>query len=151
MALEQAGAFIDKQRLSFAEYLKRWQAKRPEVLGWHDPRLMQYPASVAVTWETTIAQLTDPQRQMLDALSWLDPEPIPLFLFDAAPLAKAIPEPRDALAGLAAYSLVRFDAAVDAVLVHRLVQEITRSRIPDADRTDRAEDRPGGRRCRRHR
>ena len=41
----------------FAEYLQRWQAKRPEVLRWHDPRLMQYPASVAVTWETTFAQL----------------------------------------------------------------------------------------------
>ena len=135
LALEQAGAYIDKQRLSFAEYLNRWQAKRPEVLRWHDPRLMQYPASVAVTWETTFAQLTDPQRRLLEALSWLDPEPIPLFLFDAAPLAEAIPDPRDALAGLTAYSLVRFDAAGDAVLVHRLVQEITRGRIPEADRT----------------
>ncbi len=135
LALEQAGAYIDKQRLSFAEYLNRWQAKRPEVLGWHDPRLMQYPASVAVTWETTFAQLTEPQRRLLEALSWLDPEPIPLFLFDAAPLAAAIPDPRDALAGLAAYSLVRFGAAGDAILVHRLVQEITRGRIPEADRT----------------
>ncbi len=135
LALEQAGAYIDKQRLSLAEYLKRWQAKRPEVLRWHDPRLMQYPASVAVTWETTFAQLTEPQRRLLEALAWLDPAPIPLFLFDAAPLAEAIPDPHDALAGLAAYSLVRFDAAGDAVLVHRLVQEITRGRIPEADRT----------------
>ena len=134
LALEQAGAYIDKGRLSFAEYLKRWEAKRPEVLRWHDPRLMEYPASVAVTWETTFAQLTEPQRRLLEGLSWLDPAPIPLFLFDAATLAEAISDPRDALAGLAAYSLVRFDAAGDAVLVHRLVGEITRGRIAEADR-----------------
>ena len=135
LALEQAGAYIDKLRLSFAEYLQRWEAKRPEVLRWHDPRLMQYPASVAITWETTFAQLTEPERRLLEVLAWLAPEPIPLFLFDAAPLAEAIPDPREALAGLAGYSLARFDAAGDAVLVHRLVQEITRGRIPEADRT----------------
>ena len=130
LALEQAGAYIDKLRLSFAEYLQRWEAKRPEVLRWHDQRLMQYPASVAVTWETTFAQLDEPERRLLDVLSWLAPEPIPLFLFDAAPLTEAIPDPREALAGLAGYSLARFDASGDAVLVHRLVQEITRGRHP---------------------
>ena len=34
---------------------RRWKAKRAEVLAWHDPRLMQYPVSVAVAWETTFA------------------------------------------------------------------------------------------------
>ena len=82
-------------------------------------------------------------------LAWLAPEPIPLFLFEAEPLAEAIPEPREALAGLAGYSLARFDAAGDAVLVHRLVQEITRGRIPEADRTASAANRPGRRGCRR--
>jgi tetratricopeptide (TPR) repeat protein len=135
LALEQAGANIDKLRLSLAEYLQRWEAKRSEVLGWHDPRLMQYPFSVAVTWETTFTQLAEPERRLLDVLSWLAPQPIPLFLLDAAPLVEAIPDPREPLAGLAGYSLARFDAAGDAVLVHRLVQEITRGRIPAADRT----------------
>ncbi len=135
LALEQAGAFIDKQRLSFAEYLHRWTAKRPLVLRWHDLRLMQYPASVAITWETTFAQLKEPERRLLDVLAWLAPEPIPLFLLDAKPLVEAIPDPREALAGLAGYSLARFDASGSTVLVHRLVQEITRGRIPEAERT----------------
>jgi hypothetical protein len=47
LMLEQAGANIDKLRLSFAEYLDQWKAKRPEVLRWHDQRLMKYPASVS--------------------------------------------------------------------------------------------------------
>jgi hypothetical protein len=135
LALEQAGAYIDKLRLSFAEYLARWEARRPEVLRWHDERLMQYPAGVAVTWETTFAQLVESERRLLDVLAWLAPEPVPLSLFDAAPLAEAIADPREALAGLAGYSLVRFDATGEAVVVHRLVQEITRGRIPAAERS----------------
>ena len=93
LALEQAGAYIDKQRLSFAEYLQRWEAKRPEVLRWHDQRLMQYPASVAVTWETTFAQLTEPERRLLEVLAWLAPEPIPLFLFDGRAAGGGDPRP----------------------------------------------------------
>jgi tetratricopeptide (TPR) repeat protein len=89
---------------------------------------MKYPASVAVAWETTFAQLTERERRLLEVLAWLAPEAIPLLLFDAAPLVEAIPDPLDALAGLAGYSLARFDGAGDAVLVHRLVQEITRRR-----------------------
>ena len=111
--MEQAGAYIDKLRLSFAEYLQRWGAKRPEVLRWHDLRLMQYPASVAVTWETTFAQLTEPERRLAGGTVLAGPEPIPLLLFDAAPLAEAIPDPREALAGLAGYSLARFEATGD--------------------------------------
>ena len=143
LALEQAGAHIDKQRLSFAEYLHRWNAKRSEVLGWHDSRLMQYPASVAVTWETTFAQLTDPERLLLEVLAWLAPEPIPLLLFDCEPLWEAIANAREAIAGLAGYSLVRFDASGNTVLVHRLVQEITAQNSEGRAHRDAA-NRPGG-------
>jgi hypothetical protein len=99
LALEQAGAYIDKLRLSFAEYLERWQEKRAEVLKWHDEQVMGYPVSVAVTWETTFAQLEEPGRRLLEVLSWLAAEPIPLFLFGTEPLTAAVPEARDRLAG----------------------------------------------------
>ena len=33
LALEQAGAYVDKKRLSFAEYLERWEKRRAEVLA----------------------------------------------------------------------------------------------------------------------
>ena len=149
LALEQAGAYINKLRLSFTEYLGRWRQKRPEVLRWHDERLMQYPASVAITWETTFAQLQEPEQRLLQVLAWLAPEPIPLFLFDAQPLSQAIPEPREALAGLAAFSLARFEAAGDAVAVHRLVQEVARSRAAESDRQTELRNRPGHGECRR--
>ena len=104
-AAEQAGAYVDALCFSFAEYLQQWEAKRPEVLAWHDLDLMKYPASVAITWETTFSQLPEPARQLLEVLSWLAPDPIPLFLFDAAPLVEAIPDPRGALASLRRFSL----------------------------------------------
>ena len=133
LALEQAGAYIDRLRLSFTEYLTRWRDRRPEVLRWHDERLMQYPASVAITWETTFAQLREPEQHLLEVLVWLAPEPIPLFLFDSEPLTKAIADPREALAGLAAFSLARFEVAGDSVVIHRLVQEVARGRGAEPD------------------
>ena len=128
LALEQSGAYIDKLRLTFSEYLAHWQSMRPAVLAWHDPNVMDYPVSVAVTWETTFALLTEPERFLLGVLSWLAPEPIPLFLFGATTLKAQFDDPRETLAGLSAYSLVRFEPSGNAVSVHRLVQEITRDR-----------------------
>jgi hypothetical protein len=36
LALEQAGAYIAKLRLSFAQYLDQWRSRQPAVLGWYD-------------------------------------------------------------------------------------------------------------------
>ena len=61
--------------------------------------------------------MAEPERRLLEVLSWLAPEPIPLLLFEAAPLAEAIPDPREALAGLEGYSLARDDVSGDALAV----------------------------------
>ena len=50
LALEQAGAYIAQRRLGFAHYLAEWQSPRDKVLAWFNPRLMQYPKPVAITW-----------------------------------------------------------------------------------------------------
>jgi hypothetical protein len=57
LALEQAGAYIVKNRFSFSEYRRRWESTREKVLAWYEPRLMQYPSSVATTWQTSVDQL----------------------------------------------------------------------------------------------
>jgi hypothetical protein len=57
LALEQAGAYIVQRRLSLADYLAKWRGHVPGVVEWHDERIMKYPRSVAVTWQTTIDQL----------------------------------------------------------------------------------------------
>jgi tetratricopeptide (TPR) repeat protein len=132
LALEQAGAYIDKLRLTFSEYLERWRQKRSDVLRWHDDRLIEYPVSLSITWETTFGQLTPAGQRLLELVAWLAPEPIPLYCFEAPPLAAAVPEPREALAVLASFSLARYET--EGVVIHPLVQEVARNRGDDVAR-----------------
>ena len=93
LALEQAGAYIE--------------------------RIMNYPSSVAATWQATVDRLPVAERVLLNILAWFAPEPIPVSLLDDS-------DARDALVGLASWSLARWTADRDAFTIHRLVQEITR-------------------------
>ena len=145
LALEQAGAYIQHLRCGLGEYLARWRSQEARVRTWFDERLMHYPRSVAVTWETTLAQLDEPAHALLRLLAWLAPDPIPRALFHSAEadeiFATAVAGPQDstptsavsleeALAALTNYSMVQWtDAANASVQVHRLVQEITRGRL----------------------
>lgn len=125
LALEQAGAYIAKLRLSFAQYLDQWRSRQPAVLGWYDPRLMQYPRSVAITWQTSFDQLQPAASRQLQRLAWLAPDPIPATLLDV-PIPGSTADPRDALAELEALSLVSWSDDGTAFAVHRLVQAVTR-------------------------
>jgi tetratricopeptide (TPR) repeat protein len=150
LALEQAGAYIAYRRVTFAEYLRDWEAQLPAVLGWHNERLMKYSRSVAVTWETTLQHLGAAEVALLRLLAFFAPEPIPQFLLeedgassmlheaaellheeDRARVPIAIP-PLEALATLANFSLLRWEssAAAPTLSVHRVVQEILRSHVP---------------------
>ena len=80
LALEQAGAFIWQMRCSFGDYLRRWHVREEKVRTWHDARLIHYPLSMAVTWDTSFEQLNWAARDLLNLLSWLAPEPVPRAL-----------------------------------------------------------------------
>ena len=82
LALEQAGAMIYENRYTFAQYQEEWRSRHDKVLAWFDERLMQYPMSVAVTWQTSLDQLTEPARRMLHLLAWFAADPIPESLLD---------------------------------------------------------------------
>jgi tetratricopeptide (TPR) repeat protein len=105
---------------------------RNKVLRWSDPTITHYPRAIAITWETSVAQLTNPARRLLERLVWLAPEPVPEFLLD-------VPVPEDegedlyeALADLAAYSLATRDPEELRFLVHGLVQDVTRRSLDAA-------------------
>ncbi len=150
LALEQAGAFIKHTRCSFGDYRRRWRAREEKVRAWHDARLMQHPRSVLVTWDASLEQLDGAARALMNLLCWLAPAPLPRALLESeaarATLARGVgwlqeagevlagADPEEALAALAAFSLLRWDAGNEAVRLHRLVQEVTRERIPDERR-----------------
>jgi hypothetical protein len=82
LALEQAGAYVAQQRTSLGDYLTQWRAHVPAVQAWYDNRLMQYPRSLAVTWQTTIDRLGAGEVALLRLLAWLAPDPVPLFVLE---------------------------------------------------------------------
>ena len=128
LALEQAGAYIAERRLTLAAYRNEWHAHHDRVLTWFDPRVSHYPASVAVTWQTSFDRLAAPARRLLERLAWLAPDPIPESLLDV-PVpdpAEPDPDPHAALAQLATWSLVARAAKTPTFTVHRLVQDVTR-------------------------
>jgi tetratricopeptide (TPR) repeat protein len=135
LALEQAGAYIVRHRLTFAQYREEWVKWHDRVLEWFDERVMQYPASVAVTWQTSFDRLEEPARDLLRLLAWLAPDPIPESLLEVPIPNSRLDELalRDALADLEAYSLVTRDADSPAFTVHRLVQDVTRRGLAKAD------------------
>lgn len=140
LALEQAGAYINTRRLTFAQYLTEWRRQQDHVLDWFDERVMQYPKSVAVTWQTSFDQLSPSARQLLNRLAWFAPDPIPESLFEVpasvpeptgdTPAPTANPaDPLEALAELDKYSLVTRAPRSPTFTVHRLVQAVTRQSL----------------------
>ena len=126
LALEQAAAYIAKRRLTFSRYLEQWRSNRDEVLAWFDPTVTDYPRSVAVTWQTSVAQLGDGGRRLLERLAWLAPEKVPESLLDVPVPGAEAENLRDTCDDLTAYSLVTRDADRPFFLVYRLVQDVTR-------------------------
>jgi tetratricopeptide (TPR) repeat protein len=148
LALEQAGAYIAERRLTFAAYLEEWHSKHEQVLGWFDPRVSHYPASIAVTWQTSFDRLSASARHLLELLAWLGPEPIPETLlnihagtrlnffawflrrlFRGLSLRKSRETRSDILIELASYSLVTRDGEMATFTVHRLIQDVTRCNL----------------------
>ncbi len=136
LALTQAAAFINEQGISLERYIEIWNQSRPKVLAWFDERQMQYPASVAITWETSFRKLPDRAKALLRILAWFAPDPIPESLLDIGLEASnelaaiSVHELRDGMITLKSYSLLTRDLSVSTFAVHRLVQEVTRQGMP---------------------
>jgi tetratricopeptide (TPR) repeat protein len=137
LALEQGAAYINRHRLSFAQYIGQWHANRDKVTTWFDARVMKYKRSVAVTWQTSVDQLSESARHLLQRLAWLAPEPIPESLVYIAIPGKsnAGDDQIAALAELESYSLVARSRDATAFTVHRLVQDVTQRSLVGDDRS----------------
>jgi Tfp pilus assembly protein PilF len=109
---------------------------------------MQYPASLAVTWQGSFHQLAPTAQALLRLIAHLAPDPIPVAMLEAgaaiigeaAQLCIASREQiqsrpmREDLAELAALSLISRQGSV--LTVHRVMQEVIRQCIPEEARSD---------------
>ena len=94
LALEQAGAFICAQRISFERYLAYWRDERARVVDWFDKTAMgtNHDKGLAAVFATSVARLSPNGRRLLDRVAFLAPEPIPDFLLDV-PLLSSFETP----------------------------------------------------------
>jgi hypothetical protein len=85
-----------------------------------------------VTWQTSVDQLTDAGRRLLERLAFLAPDPVPMSLLDAAVPDVEAEDQQDALTDLSAVSLAIWEIEDDRFAVHRLVQDVTRRNLDAA-------------------
>ncbi|MEA2604103.1 MAG: hypothetical protein QOF89_5095 [Acidobacteriota bacterium] len=149
LALEQAAAYVAHHQMKLSKYLEVWEKERENVLDWRDKDQIGYPRSVAATWQTTFRQLNPTAAAILRLTAYLAPDPIPSEMFEkgsrlveeGAGLLReetgqdAESKPvREGIAELSAYSMITREA--ETFTVHRMVQEVMRTRIPEERRRE---------------
>ena len=143
LAMEQAAACIERTRMDFNGYLKRFETHWTELLGQQKPG-GEYPDSVEMTWEISFRQLQEDApaaANLLNLLAFFGPDAIPLHLLRTG--AAVLPEEmshvvmdevalRKAIESLKSFSLI--DGDERTVSVHRLVGTLVRDRLHESER-----------------
>lgn len=144
LALEQAAAFILERHWKIARYLKVFQVRKAELLKLGIA--LNYPATVATTWELSFRALEDDYpaaAHLLRLCAFLAPDDIPLDLLRPgssvliSPLKEALADDLatgNMVAALLRYSLVK--AKDETLFVHRLVQVVARERLSQEERKE---------------
>jgi tetratricopeptide (TPR) repeat protein/transcriptional regulator with XRE-family HTH domain len=148
LALDQAGAYIDETQCGVAEYLRRYQHQRAEVLARRGIHGGAHPDSVTTTFLLS-AQHLDQERpaaiHLLRLCAFLHPESIPeeLLLAALSQLGVAAGSLETdaaqfdlALAALRSASLVKRHPETRTLSIHRLVQAVLADQMEPAEGKD---------------
>jgi hypothetical protein len=136
LALEQAGAYVDRSQMPGPEYLDLLRSRAAEL--YERGQVTDRTDTIATLWDISLERISGESPaavQLLEVCAYLAPEPIPLDLFTAHP--GELPEPLssaaadqlafgDTIAVLVDYSLAKRTAT--GLQLHRLVQATIRAR-----------------------
>ncbi len=138
LALEQAGAYLDRTRVPGEEFLEQLRSGAADLSG-RGPG-GSHAETVATLWDISLERVAadSPEAiQLLEVCAYLAPEPVPLDLFIAHP--GLLPEPlsttagdrdraafNDTIAVLVDYSLAKRSRA--GLRMHPMVQATVRAR-----------------------
>jgi hypothetical protein len=144
LAVEQAAAWRSQTGMPVAEYLELFEQHRMELL--EDGPPVDYEIPVAAAWNVSLQRLRHNHPaalQLLQVCAFFGPEPISRSWFSGvrdAPvpdeLAAAFRDPiklNKAVREINRYSLAKIDHRNNTVQLHRLVQEVLRSRLEPAE------------------
>jgi tetratricopeptide (TPR) repeat protein len=144
LALEQAGAYVEKTGKSLSEYLKHYRTKHTEIFESGLSKSGQgYLDTVLTTWTMSFdaaEQQCKVAGDLLSLCAYFAPDDIPLDVIVAG--NKHLPEALgacvkdekkldEAVAALKDYSLITRNEK--GLSVHRLVQEVTRDRLTEEE------------------
>jgi tetratricopeptide (TPR) repeat protein len=127
LALEHAAAYIEAADISIGEYITRLRAYPKKLL-----------APIEATFRISLDKLRSeapPAIDLLNLIAWFAPDNIPRDLLQPADADQL--EFDDSVAALRRYSLIQ--TAEGVIGVHRLVQEVTRNGLDDAEQKRWAE------------
>ena len=144
LALEQAAAYIAETGASFSDYLGAFRKRRAALL--ERARELVSHDTVAATWAANfegVESASPAAAEVLHISAFLAPDAIAFEIFTEGaqalgePIAQALSDPDDLamtelLRPLTRYSLIRSDATSRTYAVHRLVQQILRAAISQA-------------------
>ncbi|MBK8038339.1 MAG: tetratricopeptide repeat protein [Verrucomicrobiaceae bacterium] len=125
LALEIAASYIRSQRLRPQDWLQEWQNAPAATYEHHHKDHLHYPLPLGRVWDQSFARLDESARQLLHCLAFIAPRPaaLPLEAFEKLQLWPSL---RQNLVTLAAASLIQWDNAEKTLLIHRLLQAVTR-------------------------
>ena len=139
LALAQMGSIIVHKNISFETFLESYEEKEGQqmLLQWpsHEarPQISNYEHNIASVWAFDSLGKGGP---LLEICSMLDPDGIPEYLFESTSrsdtdlqLQELIQDYKDARNELLARSLVSGNRRDKKLFVHRLVQEVSRTRM----------------------
>lgn len=142
LALDQAGAYIEENGCSLADYLHLYRLRGAALLkrrGAFGRR--GYPQSVATTWSLAfecVQRSGTPAADLLRLCAFLHPDAIPESMIMAgsaelSPTLQAIGDDplllNDAIRELRKYSLIRRNPETRTLTIHRLVQTILKDTL----------------------
>ncbi|MEU6138847.1 FxSxx-COOH system tetratricopeptide repeat protein [Streptomyces sp. NPDC047081] len=142
LAVEQAAAWLAETATPVEEYLRQLEEQTTSVLDLNQP--VDYPMTVAATWNVSIARLRERSpaaARLLEVCAFLAPEPISNTLLYSKAMIDAL-RPEDPalqeslLLGRIIREIGRFALAkVDqgSIQVHRLVQAVMRSQLSEEE------------------
>jgi hypothetical protein len=145
LALAQAAAYIEASSLSLSFYLQLLKTHLDEGLLSRGKASPDYPDTVATTWKLAFKAIEESQPAAISLLklcAFFAPDNIPYALLrdDTSVLPGFLGEIAtddlkwaDALFALRRYALI--EVGEESLSVHRLVQAVTRDRLPVDERT----------------
>ncbi len=146
LALDQAGAYIEERFLSLEDYLELFREEKAELLQKRGELASDHP-SVTVTFSLAFKKVADRSTTAADLIrvcAFLSPDDISEEIFIAgaselgenlSPIAESKRILTDAIANAARYSLVHRNAKNRTLNIHRLVQEVLKAMMDEAERT----------------